>query len=148
MGGVIPKPAQSSSTVGRDSKVSRKYRSNSEVPGRNVQGGGAVGTNIWKRDLGGDRGDYQGPDGIPPAGGAKDHGGDGTVRVRWRVGVSIGRGGDGRCEAPPHWSVHQEVTDNHSVEAGLPPRIYTVHRGIEDAGDDPDGALVGSIRGK
>ena len=32
------------------------------------------GVNIQKRELGGDQGYYQGPDGVPPSGGAIDHG--------------------------------------------------------------------------
>ena len=40
------------------------------------------------------------------------------------------------------------MADNHSGEVGLPACICTVYRGRENAEDDPDGALVGSRRGK
>ena len=60
--------------MGHDSKGARKYGNNSEGTGSYVQGGGAVGDIIWQRELGGDRGDAQGPDGVPTSGGATDHG--------------------------------------------------------------------------
>ena len=103
---------------------------------------------LWNQEMGGDQGDVQGPDGVPPSGGAMDHGDDGETRGRRRVGVSSGRGGDGLCRDPPHHGIHQETTDDHSREGGLPARICTVHGGGEEAGDDPDGALVGSRRSK
>ena len=52
--------------VGDGSKDPRKDRSNGAGPGSNVQGGVAVGVNIWKRELGGDRGYAQGSDITPP----------------------------------------------------------------------------------
>ena len=39
----------------------------------NLQGSGASGVTLWKQDLGGDQGDSQGPDGIPPSGGTPDN---------------------------------------------------------------------------
>ena len=119
MGGGIPKPAQSSEAMGDYSEVSREDRSNGAGPGRNVQGSGAVSVTIQKRELGGERGDTQGPDVIPPLGGLMDQK---DVRKTWgqrRVRVSSGRGGDGICRAPPHRSIHKEVADNNSGEGGL-----------------------------
>ena len=66
MGDGLPKPTESTEAVGDDIKGPRKDGRNCAVPGRNVQGGGAVGVTIWKQELGGDWGDAQGPDGIPP----------------------------------------------------------------------------------
>ena len=37
---------------------------------------------MWQLGLGGDWGDDQGPDGIPPSGGATDHRNDGEMRAR------------------------------------------------------------------
>ena len=62
----MSKPAQVSEAVGDGSKGYRKEGGNDAGPGRNVKGGGAVGVTIWKQELGGDWGDAQGPDGIPP----------------------------------------------------------------------------------
>ena len=69
---------------------SRKYGSNGTGPGRNVQVSGPVGATIWQQGLGGDRGDSQGPDRVPPPGGAMDHGDDRKTQGRRRVGVPIG----------------------------------------------------------
>ena len=98
--------------------------------------------------MGGDQGDAKGPDGLPPLGSATDHGDDGEMWGRLRVGVSSSRGGNGLRGAPPHRSINQEMADKHSGQGGLSAHLYTVHVGVEDARDDPDGALVGSRRGK
>ena len=136
--------------VGHDIQGSRKDGINGAVPGRNVQGGDAVGATIWKRELGGYWGDAQGTDDVPPSGDAMDHGDDGETRGRRRVGVvvSIVRGGNGLCGDPPHWGIHQNTADDHIGEGVLLARLCTVHGGGEDSGHDPDGALVGSRRGK
>ena len=118
-----------SEVEGDDSESSRKYRINSAVPGSNVHVSGTVGVSIWKRELGGGRGDAKGPDSISTSGGATDHGDDGETWVRRRVGVSSNRGGDGLRRAPPHWSIHKEATDNHIREGGLPACICIFHRG-------------------
>ena len=120
--------------------------SNSAGPGRNLQVSGAVGVTLWKRELGGDRGDAQGSVSVPPSGGATDHGDDGGTWGRRRVGVSIGRGGDGLHGDPPNRSINQESEGNHSGEGGFPSCLYILHGGGEDDGDDPDGTLVGSRR--
>ena len=62
---------------------------------------------------------------------------------RRRVGVPIGRGGDGSRGDPPHWGLHQEAAYDHSVEGGLSSHLCTVHRGGTDAGDERVGAMVG-----
>ena len=62
--------------------------------------------------------------------------------------VSIGRRGYGLRWAPPHHSIHKEAANNQSGEGGLLACIFTVHGGVDNAGDDPDGVLVGSIHGK
>ena len=62
----LTKTTESAEGVGDDSEGPRKDGINGAGPGSNVQGGGTVGVTIWKRELGGDRGDAQGPDGIPP----------------------------------------------------------------------------------
>ena len=148
MASSIAKPKQISEAAGNDSEGTGKDGINSAGPGINVQGGGAVGAIICQRDLGGDWGDAQGPDGVPSSGGATDHGDDGKTQGRRRVGVPISRRGDGSLGVPTHHSVYQEAADNHIGEGGLPPRLCTVHRGGTDAGDEADGALVGSRRGK
>ena len=43
----------------------QKNGSNVAVPGNCLHGSGAVGVNLWKRELGGGWVDTQGPDGIP-----------------------------------------------------------------------------------
>ena len=144
----IPKPAQISEAVGHDSEGDRKYGRNGAGPGSDVQGGGAVGSIIWKRDLGGDWGDYQGPDGVTPLVSAKDNGDDREMRGRRRVGVPIGKGGDGSRGDPPHRGVHQEAEGDYILDCVLSPCICTVHRGIEDARDKLVGVVVGSRRGK
>ena len=118
------------------------------VPGRNLQGGGTVGVTLWKRDLGGDQGYSQGPDGVPPSGGAIDHGDEGETWVRHIVVLSSSRGCDGLRGDPPHQIIHQEVEDGHSGEGGLPACLCIIYGGGEDAEGDPGGALVGSIRDK
>ena len=66
MGNGLTKNAESTEAVVDDSEGSRKDGRNCAVPESNVQGGGAVIVTLWKRELGGDRGDAQGTDGIPP----------------------------------------------------------------------------------
>ena len=95
--------------MGDDSEGSRKDGSNGVGPWSNVQGSGAVGDNLWKQYLGGDQIYSQGPDGIPPSGGATDHGDDKETWGQQIVGVSRGRGGDGIHRAPPHRSIHKEA---------------------------------------
>ena len=148
MGGGIPKPAQSLEAVRDDSNGPRKDGSNVVGPWKNLQGGGAVNVTLWKRELVGDRVDAEGPDRVSPSVGATDHRDDGEIWVRWRVGVSIGRGGDGLRRVPPHRSIHQESTEDHSGEGGLQACICILHGGVEDSGDNPDGALVGPRRSK
>ena len=107
----------------QDSEGSRKDGSICTGPESDVQGVGGVGDIIWQRELGGDRVDAQGPDGIPPSGGATDHRDDGETRFMRRVGVPIGRGVDGSRRARPHWGVHKEAEDDHSREVGIPPHL-------------------------
>ena len=121
----------------------RKYGRNGAGPGRNVQGGGAVGAIIWKQKMGGDQINDQSTDRVPPTGGTTDHGEDGKSRGRRRVEVPIGIGGDESCRDPIHWGVHQEEEGNHNLEGGLPLCLCTVHGGGADAGDEPSGAMVG-----
>ena len=64
------------------------------------------------------------------------------------MGVPSGILGDGRRWDPLNRSVHQEATYEYRREGGISTRICTVHGGGADAGDEPDGALVGSRRGK
>ena len=134
--------------MGHDSEGSRNDKSSGTVPGNNVQGGGTVSVTIWKRNLGVDQGDAHGPDSVTPTSGATYRADDGEMWVRQRVGVSNGREGDGICGDPPYQIIHQETTDDHSGEGGMPANLYNVHRGGEDARDKPDGALVGSTRDK
>ena len=134
--------------MGHGSEGDIKYARNGEDPGSNVQGGGTLGAIIWQQELGSDRGDAQGTGGVPPSGGATDHGYDGETRGRLRVGAPIDSGGDGNRWASPHWIVHQEAKEDHSGEGVLPPHLCTVHGGGADAGDEPVGAMVGSRRGK
>ena len=99
--------------MGHDSKCARKDGSNVTGPGSYVQDGDAVGDSIWQRELGGDRVDVQGSDGVPPSGGATDHRYDGETWGSRRIGLTISRGGDGSCGAPPNWGVHKEAAYNH-----------------------------------
>ena len=92
--------------MGGDSECSIKYGSNGAGPGSNVQGGGAFGVTLWKRYLGGDRVDAQGPDGVSPSGGDTDHVDDEKTRGRRIVGVSSSIGGNGICGSPTHRSIH------------------------------------------
>ena len=68
--------------------------------------------------------------------------------VRQRVGVSIGRGGDGIHGDLPRRSIHKEAADDHIGEGGLPDCLCVLHRGGADARDKLDSALVGSRGGK
>ena len=70
LGSGIPKPAQISEVLGHDSEVAIKDGGNGAGLGSNVKGSGSVGDNIWQQYLGGERGDSQVPDGVPPSGGA------------------------------------------------------------------------------
>ena len=123
MVGGLPKPAQISEAAGNGSKGARKEGSNGAGPGRYLQGGGAVGDIIWKQELGGDRGDAQGPDRIPLLGGVMDHRDDRKTWGRQKVGVPIVRGGNISRGDPPHRGVHQEVADDNSGEGALPPHL-------------------------
>ena len=134
--------------MGDDSEGPRKDGINSAGPGRNLQGGGAIRVTLWKRELGGDQGDDQGPDGIPPVISKTDHRDDVETWGRRRVGVSRSRGGNELRGATPHWSINKEDADNHIGEGDLPACICVLHGGGENDGDDPDGALVRSRRGK
>ena len=112
---LIPKPAQILEAVGGYSEDSREDGSNGAVPGSDVQDIDVVCVTLCKRELGGDLGDAQGPDRVPPSGGATYHGDDGETWGRRRVVVSRGRGGDGLCRDPPHMSMHKEAADDHIV---------------------------------
>ena len=65
--------------MGNGSKGAGKDRRNYACPGIDVQGGGAVGDIVWQKDLGDDGGYTEGPGGVPPLGGATDHGDDGNT---------------------------------------------------------------------
>ena len=93
-------------------------------PGSNIQGGGADSVTLCNIEMGGDRRYAQGPDSVPPSGGATDHGYDGETWGRQRVGVSIGRGGDVLRGDPTHRSIHQETADKHIIEGGLPACLW------------------------
>ena len=112
--------------VGHYSEGTRNDGTNGAGLGRNVQGGGAVGAVVWQQDLGGYRGDNQGPDGIPPLGGMTDHGDDVKTGGRRRVEVPSVTGGDGRHRDAPHRGANQEAEYDHSGEGGLTPHICTL----------------------
>ena len=99
--------------VGYDSEGSRKYIINSAGPGINIQDVGGVSVTIWNRKLGGDWGDAQVPDVIPPSGGATDHRDDGKIIGRQRVGISRIIGGNGLCGDPPNQIIHKEAVYSH-----------------------------------
>ena len=98
--------------------------------------------------MGADRGDDQGPDVIPSSGGATYHGDDGETWGWRRAVLFSSRGGDGLCRDPTNWSIYQKSAYNYSGDVGLPACLRTVHGGGEDSGYEPDGAMVGSRRGK
>ena len=81
-------------------------------------------------------------------GGVTDLGDDNKIGNRRRVGVSSGRGGDGLPGDPPHRSIHKEASENHIGKGGLTACICIVHRGGDNARDEPDGVLIGSRCGK
>ena len=105
--------------MGDDSKGYIPDRRNSMGPGSTVQGGGTFSVNLWKRELGGGRGDAQVPDVIPPSCSATDHRDEGETWDRQRVVASSDRGGNGIRRAPLHRSIHKETADNHSGEGGM-----------------------------
>ena len=73
--------------------------------------------------MGGDGVYGQGPEGVPPPVGATDHGADGEMCGRRRVGVPLGSVENVNRRAPPHRGVHQEAVGNHSRKGLLPPHI-------------------------
>ena len=77
--------------MGHDSEVTGEGGRNGAGPVSNVKGGGIVGAIILQQELGGDRGDAQVPDGFLSSGGATDHGYDGEMRGRRRVGLPSSR---------------------------------------------------------
>ena len=76
------------------------------VPGINVQGGGAVGDLVRQRELGGDGGYAQVPGGVPPPVSTIDHGADGEMWGRQRVGVPPGSGFNGSRRVLTRRGVH------------------------------------------
>ena len=64
------------------------------------------------------------------------------------MGVSIGRGSDVLRGDPLHRIIHKEATVDHSGEGVLLDCICNVRGGGYNSGYNPDGALVGSRRGK
>ena len=92
--------------------------------------------------MGGDQGYSQGPDDVSPLGDTTDHRDDGKTWGRRRVGVFSGRGGDGICRFPPHQSIHQEATYNHSGEGVLSSYICIVHGVRADDGDKTYGSKI------
>ena len=48
-----------------------------------------------------------------------DQGDDGEKRGIWRVGLTLGSGGNGNRGALPHQGLNQEAVGNHSVKGGL-----------------------------
>ena len=101
---------------------------------------------IWKKELGGDWGDAQYPNGVPPLGVVMDHKDDDKNHCRRRVGVPICREGNGSRGTAPLQGVHQEAADDHSGEGGLTHLLFYVHGGGADARDNPVGAMLGSRR--
>ena len=87
------------------SKGAGKDRSNDVVPGSDVQGVVVVGSIVCQQRMGNDRGDDQGPVGVPPPGGAMDYRAESKMWNRNRVGVPTGSGSNGRHEDPPHSGV-------------------------------------------
>ena len=108
---------------GHGGEGDRKDGRNGAVPGSYVQRGGPVGAITWQQEIGGDRGDAQGPGGVPPSGGVMVHRDDVKTQSRRRVGVPLGRGGNGRRGVPTHKGVHKEAEDDHSIEGGLLPYL-------------------------
>ena len=82
---------------------------------------------MCQQELGDDQLDDQGPNIVPPSGGAKDHKNDGKMWDTRRVRVLIGRGGDRSYGYQPHRGVHKYAADTHSREGGLLPCLCTVH---------------------
>ena len=67
----------------------------------------------------GDRGDDQGPGGVPPPGGARDQGDEGETWSRRRVVVPTGSVFNGSHGAPTNRPFHQEAAGYHMVMCGL-----------------------------
>ena len=114
---------ESLEAVGNGSKGAGKNDRNSADLGIDLQGSDTVGALLGQQDLGGDRGDYQSPGGVPPLGGAMDHGDEGQTRGRQRVIVTLSSRVNGSRGDPPHWGVHQEVSGKHSRKGGMPTHI-------------------------
>ena len=93
------------------------------IPGIDIQGGVSVSDIVQQQEMGGDRGDVQGPVEVPPPGGAMYHGAVGETWGRQRVGVTLGGGVNGSCGAPPNRGIHHEAAGDHSGECGLPPHL-------------------------
>ena len=70
---------QSLEVVGDDSEGPREDRINGAGPGIDVKCSGAVDVTICKQELVVDRGDAEGPDGVPPSVGTTDHGDEGET---------------------------------------------------------------------
>ena len=105
------------------SKGYRTYGSKGTVPRSNLYCGGAVGAIVRQQEMGGDQGDAQGPGGVPPPGGATDHGDDVEMRGRRRVVLSLGIGGNGDRGDQPNQGVYPETAGNHNGKGGLSPYL-------------------------
>ena len=93
--------------------------------GTNIKGGCAVSTTIWIKLLDDEWGYAYGLDGVPPSGGAMDHGDDNEMWVRRRVGVSSDRGGDGRRGDTPIILYIKRRLTNISEKVACRP-VYTL----------------------
>ena len=97
------------------------------VPWSNLQDSSTVGVTLWKRELGGDQGDAQCPDGISPENGTTYHRDDSKMWGRRRIVVSSSRGGDRLSGDPLYRIIDTGTAENHSGESGLPACVCTVH---------------------
>ena len=130
--------------VGDNSEGSIKYGIIGAGPGRNVQGGGAIGVTLWKRELGGDQLGAQDPEGVPPSGGTTDHrdygaGGEWEYPTVEEVMDSIGLHLVG---------VYIKRRKTTITERATCQPVYALCTEAEDARDELCGTMVGLRRGK
>ena len=96
----------------------------------------------WK--LGGDGGNVEGHGGVPSLGGQTDHGYDDKTCGGRGVVISPDGGGNRSSRLTPHTGVHLDTAGDHHGTGSMPPHLWTMYWGKEDAGDEPDGDMVGS----
>ena len=123
-------------------------RINSAVMWDDVQGSGTINDAALKWELGGNRGDVEGTEGVSPSDDHTDYGDEGKTCVGRRARISPGGGGTRIPGITPHTGVHLETAGNHIGTGGMPPHLWTLYWGGAEAGAELNDEMVGSRRGK